>query len=78
MPALLTTELGARRRRLEGDDPLLAVGVLPALGVHWVALELGAQVAFTEVTRDGKLRHPRFVGLRDDTPAHEVVLEGSE
>jgi len=36
---------------------------------------LVAQVAFGEWTRDGKLRHPRYLGLRDDKPAHEVVRE---
>ena len=31
--------------------------------------------AFTEWTRDGRLRHPRYLGLRDDKPAREVVRE---
>ncbi len=44
-------------------------------GAHWVEPRLVAQVAFTEWTRDGKLRHPRFLGLRDDKPAHEVIRE---
>jgi bifunctional non-homologous end joining protein LigD len=38
--------------------------------------ELVAQVAFTEWTRAGRLRHPRFLGLRDDKAAGEVVREG--
>ncbi len=44
-------------------------------GVHWVRPELVAQVAFTEWTEDGKLRHPRFEGLRPDKPATEVSRE---
>jgi bifunctional non-homologous end joining protein LigD len=44
-------------------------------GAHWVAPELVAQIAFTEWTRDGMLRHPRFLGLRDDKPATAVVRE---
>ena len=36
-----------------------------------------AQIAFTEWTRDGRLRHPRFLGLRDDKPAREVVAGAS-
>jgi DNA ligase D-like protein (predicted ligase) len=44
-------------------------------GVVWVQPQLVAQVAFTEWTRDGRLRHPRFLGLRDDKPAREVVRE---
>ncbi len=41
----------------------------------WVEPQLVAQVGFSEWTRDGKLRHPRFLGLRDDKPAGEVVRE---
>lgn len=44
-------------------------------GARWVEPRLVAQIAFTEWTRDGMLRHPRFLGLRDDKPAHEVVRE---
>jgi len=41
-------------------------------GVTWVEPVLVAQVGFTEKTGDGKLRHPTFLGLRDDKPASEV------
>lgn len=41
----------------------------------WVAPELVCQVRFTEWTRDGKLRHPVFLGLREDKDAKEVVRE---
>jgi bifunctional non-homologous end joining protein LigD len=44
-------------------------------GVHWVRPELVMQVAFTEWTEDGKLRHPRFLGLRRDKDPGEVVRE---
>ncbi|MGH9088664.1 MAG: hypothetical protein ACRDYZ_11260, partial [Acidimicrobiales bacterium] len=37
--------------------------------------ELVAQVAFTEWTTDGKLRHPRFEGLREDKAPREVRRE---
>jgi bifunctional non-homologous end joining protein LigD len=42
---------------------------------HWVAPELVAEIAFSEWTDDGRLRHPSFQGLRRDKPAHEVVRE---
>ncbi|WP_455907775.1 ATP dependent DNA ligase [Streptomyces mirabilis] len=42
---------------------------------HWVEPVLVAQIAFTEWTRDGVLRHPRFLGLRDDMTARDVVRE---
>jgi bifunctional non-homologous end joining protein LigD len=40
---------------------------------HWVRPELVAQVRFTEWTDDHKLRHPVYLGLRDDKPAAEVT-----
>ncbi len=42
---------------------------------HWVRPELVAQVRFTEWTDDGKLRHPVYLGLRDDKKAESVVRE---
>ncbi|MEU1295567.1 non-homologous end-joining DNA ligase [Streptomyces sp. NPDC005840] len=45
---------------------------------HWVEPVLVAQVAFTEWTRDGMLRHPRFLGLRDDKDPRDVVRERPE
>src|SRR6185437_11243182 len=41
----------------------------------WAAPELVVQIGFTEWTRDGKLRHPRYQGLREDKAATEVVRE---
>lgn len=43
--------------------------------VHWVEPDLVANIAFTEWTVAGKLRHPRFQGLRPDKNAREVVRE---
>ena len=37
-----------------------------ARGAHWVKPKLVAEVAFTEWTDDGTLRHPSFQGLRED------------
>lgn len=42
---------------------------------HWVRPVLVAQVGFSEWTRAGLLRHPRFLGLRDDKRPQEVVRE---
>jgi bifunctional non-homologous end joining protein LigD len=44
-------------------------------GATWVEPRLVGQVGFSEWTRDGRLRHPRFLGLRDDKAAQEVVRE---
>ena len=43
--------------------------------IHWVEPKLVADVAFTEWTRDGILRHPTFHGLREDKSAREIVKE---
>src|SRR5260221_12066481 len=42
---------------------------------HWVRPELVAQIKFTEWTADGKLRHPVYLGLRDDKKPDEVHRE---
>jgi bifunctional non-homologous end joining protein LigD len=44
-------------------------------GAQWVTPKLVAEIAYTEVTPDGVLRHPSFLGLRGDKPAADVVPE---
>ena len=69
-------ELQNRLRPLETDTPAFRERQdLVPKDAHWVVPELVAQVAFTEWTRDGGLRHPSFKGLRDDKAAEEVVAE---
>jgi len=46
-----------------------------ARGAHWVRPQLVAQVAFTEWTRGGHLRHPSFLGLREDKAASSIVRD---
>jgi bifunctional non-homologous end joining protein LigD len=43
---------------------------------HYVRPELVAEVEFGEWTSDGVLRHPSYLGLRDDKPPTDVVREG--
>lgn len=43
--------------------------------IKWLKPLLVAKFDFTEWTRDGKLRHPRFKGLRMDKDAKEVIIE---
>jgi bifunctional non-homologous end joining protein LigD len=66
-----------RSRRLEQRaSPFSSDGPRPpARGAHWVKPVLVGEVAFTEWTRDGLLRHPAFAGLREDKPAAQVVRE---
>lgn len=44
-------------------------------GVHWIKPQLVCEVGFTEWTRDNKLRHPRYLGLRRDKEAKQVTQE---
>src|SRR5262249_21928903 len=68
-------DLAARLRALERDgSPFVGLGV-PRKGVHFVDPVLVAQIGFSEWTREGQLRHPRFLGLRQDKAAREVVRE---
>jgi DNA ligase D-like protein (predicted ligase) len=67
-------DLRARLGRLEQDASPFADRVREK-GSHWVRPQLVAQIGFTEWTRDGKLRHPRFAGLRRDKKAADVVRE---
>jgi DNA ligase D-like protein (predicted ligase) len=69
-------ELAAALRPLRRDGSPFADEVRER-DVTWAEPELVAQVGFSEWTRDGRLRHPRFLGLRDDKPAREVVRERS-
>jgi bifunctional non-homologous end joining protein LigD len=60
-------------RRERATTPFEAGG--PPRDARWAEPELVAEIGFAEWTRDGKLRQPRYQGLRDDKPAREVVRE---
>jgi bifunctional non-homologous end joining protein LigD len=65
------------RRRLNGleiDRPAFTRGD-PPRSAHWVRPVLVGELRFSQWTPDGRLRHPVFLGLRDDKPAREVVRE---
>lgn len=73
----LLHSLGAQLRQLKRDDaPFSDPSAIKERNVTWVEPELVAEIGFTEWTRDHRLRHPRFLGLRDDKAASEVVREG--
>jgi bifunctional non-homologous end joining protein LigD len=72
----LLHELGAKLRADRRDTPPFAdAHTIKERHATWVEPKLVAQIGFTEWTRDGRLRHPRFLGLRDDKAASEVVRE---
>jgi len=61
--------------RTEQRTSPITNGVVREAAARWVRPKLVAQVAFSEWTRDGKLRHPRYLGLRTDKSPDEVVRE---
>ena len=66
--------LGAELAALEQVDSPFSE-VINGEGIHWVKPRLVAQVGFSQWTQYGMLRHPRFLGLRRDKAAKDVVRE---
>ncbi|HEY3933979.1 MAG TPA: non-homologous end-joining DNA ligase [Gemmatimonadales bacterium] len=73
-----TTLRDLRRKLAAIETDVMPLSTRPA-GIprmtQWVRPKLVAEVAFTEWTDDGLLRHPAFHGLRDDKPAGTVRRE---
>jgi bifunctional non-homologous end joining protein LigD len=65
--------LHAALQELERPTPPFVAVPREVRAATWVEPELVVEVAFTERTRDGRLRHPTFRGLREDKPAAEVT-----
>ena len=68
-------DLRDRMDPLERKTAPVKVPRAAARKVHWLTPKLVAEIAFTEFTPDGVLRHPSFLGLRGDKAAADVVLE---
>ncbi len=74
-------ELVERFGRISSAKPILTRTETEGMGagewsaVHWVKPLLLCEVAFTEWTQDGRIRHPSFQGLREDKDANEVKQE---
>ncbi len=74
----LLLDLRARLDTLEVPvSPFTKATGLPRFRAHWVRPEIVVQVGFIEWTVNGKLRHPRLLGVRFDKSAAEVVREQS-
>ena len=60
------------------QDGQWVLGITPSMmkKMHWVNPKFVAQIKFAEWTRDGKLRAPVFLGLREDKKPTDVVREG--
>jgi bifunctional non-homologous end joining protein LigD len=76
--AALIESLSATMAPLAIDKPALEVPRAALRGSHWIEPKLVGEVAFTEFTTDGVLRHPSFIALREDKKASQVVREVPE
>jgi bifunctional non-homologous end joining protein LigD len=65
---------GTLRALAASESPFIDARPVPR-GVHWTRPELVAQIGFAEWTSDGRLRQPRFLGLRDDKRPSDVARE---
>ena len=70
-------ELGEVLAPLERSGPPVPGPLPPSQvnGAQWVEPDLVGEVTFTEWTREGRLRHPSWRGLRPDKNPDEVVVE---
>ncbi|MPZ68435.1 MAG: ATP-dependent DNA ligase [Actinobacteria bacterium] len=68
----LSAKLRSRERK---TSPFVDDDVARIKGAHFVRPDLVAQIGFAEWTPTNRLRHPRFLGLRRDKPARDVVRE---
>jgi len=73
--AKLIEELMERMQPLAVDKAPVEVPRADRKGAHWIEPKLVAEINYAEFTDDGILRHPSFVGLREDKPAKDVVKE---
>lgn len=72
----LLDELASTMKPLSRKTAPVEVPNAEARGVQWITPKLVAEVSYTELTADGRVRHAAFEGLRDDKPAEAVTLEG--
>ena len=75
---VLMQDLRSKLDRLERKTPTVDAPRAATRKAHWVTPKLVVEIAFTETTPDGVLRHPSFLGLRGDKDAEDVVIEQPE
>jgi bifunctional non-homologous end joining protein LigD len=73
--AKLIEDLMERMEPLAVDQAPVEVPRADRKGAHYLKPQLVAEIAFTEFTNEGVLRHPSFIALREDKPASQIVRE---
>ena len=69
---------GKKLQKIEiKKNPFVSAKKLDGKNIHFVKPQYVGEVGFSEWTRDNKLRHPRFLGLRYDKAAKDVTQEST-
>jgi bifunctional non-homologous end joining protein LigD len=69
-------DMAARLTPLERKTSPFATPIKTNERAHWVEPQVVVEVKFSQWTADAKLRHPIFLGIREDKNPQEVRLEG--
>ena len=67
--------IAAVQRLGREDSPFVAVPRADARIAKWAEPKMVCEVQFTAWTKEGRIRHPSFKGLREDKPAKSVKRE---
>jgi bifunctional non-homologous end joining protein LigD len=67
--------IAAVQRIARESLPIATIPRPDANGAHWAEPKMVCEVQFTEWTKEGRVRHPSFKGLREDKRAKNVVRE---
>ena len=70
----LLRKLSTKMQRIERTKSPFSSRI-KEVNAHWIQPKYVAKIGFTEWTRDGRLRHPSFVGMRSDKSAKSVKRE---
>ncbi len=71
-------EIGVLLKPLAQNNSPFSAKVKTNMPATWVRPLLVCEIKFTEWTRDGSLRHPIFLRLREDKKAKEVTRNGAK
>lgn len=63
------------KKRERDTAPSQEIAAEATRHTHWARPDLVAELSFTEWTEDGRLRHPSFLGLREDKIGKEVIID---
>lgn len=73
--ASMIADLRAELDKIAAKSPATDIPASARRGAHWVRPELVAEIAYSEMTSGGILRHASFIGLRKDKPSTDVKME---